>query len=100
MSGTMRGGSGSEGEKEEKTIELNSKFEEVESLVPKVNPRGTSKEYKYGTELDRDYNASLNILERGMLGQGLPFVPSEVEPLRELIPISASSIVEVGSPLR
>jgi len=32
MSGTMRGGSGSEGEKEEKTIELNSKFEEVESL--------------------------------------------------------------------
>ncbi len=47
----------------------------------------------------RDYNASLNILERGMAGQGLPFVPSEVEPLRKLIPISASSIVEVGSPL-
>ncbi len=47
-----------------------------------------------------DYNASLNILERGMVGQGLPFMPSEVEPLGELIPISASSIVEVGSPLR
>jgi len=33
----------------------------------KVNPRGTSKEYKHG-ELDRDYNASLNILERGLSG--------------------------------
>jgi len=79
---------------------LESKAEIAGSLVPKVNPRGTSKEHKYGMEIDRDYNASLNILERGMLGQGLPFVPSEVEPLRELIPISASSIVEVGSPLR
>ncbi len=49
--------------------------------------------------MDMDYNASLNILERGMAGQGLPFVPSEVEPLRKLIPISASSIVELGSPL-
>ena len=68
--------------------------------LSKVNPRGTSKEHKYGMEIDRDYNASINILERGLLGQGLPFVPSEVEPLRELIPISASSIVEVGSPLR
>ncbi len=66
---------------------------------PPINPRGTSKEYKYGTELDMDYNASLNILERGMAGQRLPFVPSDVEPLRKLIPVSASSIVEVGSPL-
>jgi len=69
-------------------------------IVTKINPRGTSKEHKYGTEIDRDYNASLNILERGMLGQGLPFEPSEVEPLRELIPISASSIVEAGSPFQ
>ena len=79
---------------------LESKAEIAGTLVPKVNPRGTSKEHKYGTEIDRDYNASINILERGLVGQGLPFVPSEVEPLRELIPISASSIVEVGSPLR
>ena len=68
-------------------------------IVEVVNPRGTSKEYKYGEELNRDYNASLNILERGLLGQGLPFVPSEVEPLRKLMQVSASSIVEVGSPL-
>ncbi len=79
---------------------LSYKAESAGKIVGDVNPRGTSKEYKYGTELDRDYNASLNILERGMAGQGLPFVPSEVEPLRKLIPISASSIVEVGSPLR
>lgn len=77
---------------------LESKAEIAGSLVPKVNPQGTSKEHKYGMEIDRDYNASINILERGLVGQGLPFVPSEVEPLRELIPISASSIVEVGSP--
>ena len=79
---------------------LSCKAESAGKIVKDVNPRGTSKEYKYGTELDRDYNASLNILERGMVGQGLPFVPSEVEPLRELIPISASSIIEAGSPLR
>jgi len=66
-------------------------------IVKGVNPRGTSKEYKYGTELDRDYNASLNILERGMLGQGLPFASLEIEPLRELIAVSASSVVEGGS---
>jgi len=78
---------------------LESKAEIAGSIVPKVNPRGTSKEHKYGTGIDRDYNASINILERGLLGQGLPFVPSEVEPLRELMPISASSIVEAGSPL-
>ena len=77
---------------------LDSKAGIAGSLVSKVNPRGTSKEHKYGMEIDRDYNASINILERGLAGQGLPFVPSEVEPLRELIPISASSIVEVGSP--
>ena len=58
---------------------LESKAEIAGSLVPKVNPRGTSKEHKYGTEIDRDYNASINILERGLVGQGLPFVPSEVE---------------------
>jgi hypothetical protein len=67
------------------------------ALVTKVNPRGTSKEYKYGTELDRNYNASLNILERGMEGQGLPFAPLETEPLRELVQVSASSVVEGGS---
>lgn len=79
---------------------LSCKAESADKVVGKVNPRGTSKEYKYGTELDRDYNASLNILERGMVGQGLPFAPLEIEPLRELMQVSASSIVERGSPLR
>jgi len=60
--------------------------------VVKVNPRGTSQEYKHG-ELDRDYNASLNILERGLSGMGQPY---EIEPL--LVEIPASSIVEAGSP--
>ena len=69
-------------------------------IVTKINPRGTSKEHKYGEDIDRDYNASLNILERGMLRQGLPFEPLEMEPLRELIPISASSVIEGGSTFR
>ena len=76
---------------------LEYKAEIAGTIVTRINPRGTSKEYKYG-KMDRDYNASINILERGLSGQGLPFAPSEVEPLRELIHISASSIVEAGSP--
>ena len=79
---------------------LSYNAESAGTIVAKVNPRGTSKEHKYGTEIDRDYNASINILERGMVGQGLPFEPSEMEPLRELIPISASSVVEAGSTFR
>ena len=79
---------------------LKSKAEIAGSIVPKVNPQGTSKEHKYGTEIDRDYNASINILERGLVGQGLPFEPSEIEPLRELVTIPASSIVEAGSTFR
>jgi putative transposase len=61
----------------------------------KVNPRGTSREYKHGN-LDRDYNAALNILERGLSGLGRPFVPVEIKPL--LVAIPASCIVEAGSP--
>jgi len=48
--------------------------------------------------LDRDYNASLNILERVLSGLGQPYAPVEMEPLQELIKIPASSIVEAGSP--
>jgi len=73
---------------------LSYKAESAGKIVVKVNPRGTSKEYKYGEGLDRDYNASLNILKRGILGQGLPFAPLEMEPLRELMQVPASSIVE------
>jgi len=77
---------------------LSYKAENAGGIVVKVNPRGTSQEYKYG-ELDRDYNASLNILERGLekLGMGQTEVtPIETEPLL----VRASSVVEVGSSLR
>lgn len=74
---------------------LSYKAENAGKIVMKVNPRGTSKGFKYG-ELDRDYNASLNILERGLSGLGRPWVPAEAEPL--LVEIPASSIIEAGSP--
>jgi len=77
---------------------LSYKVENTSGIVVKVNPRGTSQEYKFG-ELDRDYNASLNILERGLekLGMGQTEVtPIETEPLL----VRASSVVEVGSSLR
>ncbi len=76
---------------------LSYKAERAGRMVVKVNPRSTSKIYKHG-ELDRDYNASLNILERGLSGLGRPFEPAEIEPL--LVEIPASLIVEAGSPLR
>jgi len=81
---------------------LEYKAGSANTQVVKVNPRGTSQEYRYG-EIDRDYNASINILERGLrkVGQGLSeFMPVKIEPLQELETISASSIVEAGSPLR
>jgi putative transposase len=74
---------------------LSYKAENAGRILVKVNPRATSQEYKHG-ELDRDYNASLNILERGLAGLGRPFEPVEVKPL--LVKIPASVIVEAGSP--
>lgn len=73
---------------------LSYKAENAGSMLVKVNPRGTSREYKHG-KLDRDYNASLNILERGLAGLGRPFLPVEVKPL---LPMAASVIIETGSP--
>lgn len=81
---------------------LSYKAENAGKVFVKVDPRNTSKIQKYG-KLDRDYNASLNILERGLqqIGQGLSkFTPAEIEPLRELTQVPASSVVEAGSPLR
>lgn len=75
---------------------LSYKAEGAGSTLVKVNPRGTSKIYKHG-ELDRDYNASLNILERGLSGMGRPLEPVEIKPL--LVEIPANLIVETGSPL-
>ena len=74
---------------------LSYKAENAGGTFLKVNPRGTSREYKHG-KLDRDYNASLNILERGLAGLGRPFEPVEIKPL--LVEIPASVIVEAGSP--
>jgi putative transposase len=73
---------------------LSYKAERAGRTVVKVNPRRTSKECKHG-ELDRDYNAALNIIERGLVGLGRPeLTPVEIEPLRR---IPASSVVEAGS---
>ena len=74
---------------------LSYKAERAGKIFVEVNPKGTSQEYKYG-EVDRDFNASLNILERGLSGLGRPFEPVEVKPL--LVAIPASVIVESGSP--
>lgn len=73
---------------------LSYKVENTGGIVTKVNPRNTSKEGD--KRLDRDYRASINILNRGLVGQGLPeFKPVETGPL----PIRASSVVEAGSSL-
>lgn len=74
---------------------LSYKAENAGRTLLKVNPRGTSREYIHG-KLDRDYNASLNILERGLAGLGRPFEPVEIKPL--LVAIPASLIIEAGSP--
>jgi putative transposase len=71
------------------------KAENAGRQLVRVNPRGTSRDYRHG-ELDRDYNASLNILERGLSGLGQPLEPVEVKPL--LVEIPASNIIETGSP--
>jgi putative transposase len=73
---------------------LSYKAASAGKIVQKVNPRGTSREYKYG-KIDRDYNAALNILERGISGQGMPFAPVEMRPL--LVEIPASLVVEAGT---
>ena len=77
---------------------LDYKAESAGNRVVRVNPRGTSQIYDHG-DLDRDYNAAINILERGLdkLGMGQPeFTPVDIVPLR-LIP--ASTVVESGSPI-
>ncbi len=72
---------------------LSYKAERAGKTVVKVNPRGTSQEHKHGQDIDRDYNASLNILERGLdkLGSGRPeSTPVDTRPLRELQHVPAS----------
>jgi len=66
-----------------------------------VDPWGTSQEHNHGKCIDRDYNASLNILERGLqkVGLGLSeLTPVDIRPLQRLHQASASRVVETGSP--
>ncbi len=74
---------------------LSYKAERAGRVVVRVNPRGTSKE---GDEsLDRDYRASLNILQRGLVGLGWPeLTPVETGPLLN-IPASAVIVGQVPS---
>jgi len=79
---------------------LSYKAEWAGKTMVKVNPSYTSQIYKYGISIDRDYNASLNILERGLkqVGQGLSeFTPLEIVPLPELKTVLASTVIELGS---
>jgi len=79
---------------------LSYKAEWAGKTMVKVDPSYTSQIYKYSKSLDRDYNASLNILERGLkqLGQGLSeFTPLEIVPPPRLETVLASTVVELGS---
>jgi len=64
------------------------------TLVVKVHPRGTSEGLSYEDPL-RDWISACRILMRGW---GSPDSPAETKPLRELIYVPASIIVEAGSP--
>jgi putative transposase len=78
---------------------LSYKAESAGKTLVKVNPRDTSKIHKYG-KLDRDYNASLNILERGLKKVGMgqtEYTPVDIESLQKLYIVSANSVVESGS---
>lgn len=84
---------------------LSYKAESAGKTVVCVNPRNTSREHHFGLDIDRDYNASLNILRRGLekVGLGWPeFTPADIRPLREqeLVFVPASLMVETGSPIR
>ncbi len=65
---------------------LSFKAESAGRLVVKVDPKGTSQTYQFG-ELDRDYNAALNVYHRGL---GRPYQPVKRGPLRH---ISAQAVI-------
>jgi putative transposase len=65
---------------------LSFKAESAGRLVVKIDPKGTSQTYLFG-ELDRDYNAALNIYHRGL---GQPYQPVKRGPLRQ---ISAQAVI-------
>jgi len=71
---------------------LEYKAEKAGARVVKVNPRGTSKGLSYENPL-RDWISANRIKMRG---RGSPDSPAEMKPL--LVEISASFIIEAGSP--
>jgi putative transposase len=101
---------------------LSYKAENAGKVVVKVDPRNTTQRCSglgrivkksltvrthkcpyCGLEIDRDYNSALDVLKLGLekLPQGLREVtPVEIEPLRKLEIVSASSVIESGSSLR
>ncbi|MBC7112900.1 MAG: IS200/IS605 family element transposase accessory protein TnpB [Candidatus Methanomethyliales bacterium] len=73
---------------------LHEKAERAAHVVVDVPPKGTSEGLKYEDPL-RDFISANRIKVRGL---GSPDTPAETEPLRELITVPASSIIEAGSP--
>lgn len=98
---------------------LSYKAESAGKIFIKVDPRNTSKKCSIcgniqdmplseriyncsecGVIIDRDVNAAVNILARGIMRQGLPSTLLETAPLQNLQQVSASAVVEGRSPLR
>jgi len=75
---------------------LEQKAERATVRVVKVNPRGTSEGLSYDNPY-RDYISACRIKMRGW---DSPDTPAEMRPLRGLIHVPASLIIEAGSPLR
>ncbi|MBM5805859.1 MAG: IS200/IS605 family element transposase accessory protein TnpB [Candidatus Verstraetearchaeota archaeon] len=75
---------------------LDYKAEKAGRRLERVDPKGTSKGLTYEDPY-RDYISACRILHSGL---GQPSEPVEMEPLRGLTYIPASSIIEAGSPTR
>jgi len=98
---------------------ISYKAESADKVFVKVDPKNTSKECSICGNIqdmplseriyhcpvcdataDRDVNAAINILKRGIVRQGLPSTLLEVAPLPTPMQVSASVIVEGRSPFR
>jgi transposase len=76
---------------------LSYKVESAGGTLLKVNPAYTPQLNRDKVE-DRDFRGAINIMNLGLSGLGRPCVPVEIKPLRELVTVSASSIIEAESP--
>lgn len=98
---------------------ISYKAESADKVFVKVDPKNTSKECSTCGNIqdmplseriyhcsacdataDRDVNAAINILKRGIIRQGLPSTLLEIILLPTPIQVSASAIVEGRSPFR